>query len=127
MATFEELVASRKAWIADVLQPWCRSAARRDLLQAEQEWMDIAGRADTGATLWSWAWSRFPDLVHEGLNGINETQIVTVQLHDGRSCRGYPDGRAAGPGQLVLISDEPDGPAYGPISIDEIQSVESGL
>mgnify|MGYP000942299374 CR=1 FL=1 len=82
MSSFSELVASRKAWLADVLQPWCRAALRKDLLLAEQEWIDIAGKVDAEKTLWRWAWSRFPELVHESL-GIEETTEVVVTLKTG--------------------------------------------
>ena len=59
---FSALVASRRNWIDLTLKPWCRSASRRDLLAAEQDWLDIAGTADPHKTLWPWAWSRFPVL-----------------------------------------------------------------
>ena len=42
MATFDELVSSRKQWIEKVLKPWCQRAAHKDLTLAEQEWGDIA-------------------------------------------------------------------------------------
>ena len=42
--TFEELVASRKAWLAEVLQPWCRAAPLSALRRAELEWTDIIER-----------------------------------------------------------------------------------
>ena len=125
MADFEELVTSRKAWIADVLQPWCRTATLTALKQAELEWLDIAGKVAAEKTLWPWAWSRFPDLVHESL-GIEETTEVEVTLKDGRNVRGYPDSRASQQGQLVLWgSDTPDAEAkeLGPFSIERISSV----
>ena len=65
MSTFDELVASRQRWISEVLQPWCQAASLADLKKAAAEWGAIAGRVDTDATLWTWAWSRFPDLVHD--------------------------------------------------------------
>ncbi|MFO0917863.1 MAG: hypothetical protein U0872_06050 [Planctomycetaceae bacterium] len=83
MSSFAELVTSRKAWINDVLAPWCRTAQRKDLLLAEQEWTDIAGKVDPESTLWRWAWSRFPELVHESL-GIDESSEVAVALKSGR-------------------------------------------
>jgi hypothetical protein len=52
MSDFEQLVASRKHWIAEVLIPWCRSASLKDLQRAEREWKDIAGKGDPPATLW---------------------------------------------------------------------------
>lgn len=125
MANFEELVASRKAWIAEFLQPWCRSATLAALKQAEQEWLDIAGKVAAEKTLWPWAWSRFPDLVHESL-GIEETSEVEVTLLDGRIVRGYPDSRASQQGQLVLWGSDPDTEdprELGPFSIERISSV----
>jgi hypothetical protein len=125
MTPFDQLVESRKQWIADVLQPWCRAAPRTDLRRAEMEWVDIAGRADPQATLWAWAWGRFPDLVSEGISGIEETWPVQVTLNDGHSWTGYPDSRQSEQGQLVLIADDPSAPnsTLGPFSIDEITQV----
>src|SRR5687767_6788549 len=80
MKTFAELAASRREWIDAVLRPWCVQASRRDLVLAEMDWGDIAGRVDAEATLWTWAWGRFPELVHEGLSGVSETREVRVQL-----------------------------------------------
>ncbi len=125
MATFEELAASRRAWIEDVLKPWCREAVRKDLLRAAMEWGDIAGRVDADATLWTWAWSRFPALVHEGLTGVNETRVVTVTLTNGETVRGFPDARESTEGRLVLISDAPGSEAQGPFSIDDIVDVKA--
>ena len=65
VAEFDDLVASRKAWITDFLQPWCRSAPLAALKRAELDWADIAGKVTADKTLWPWAWARFPDLVHE--------------------------------------------------------------
>ena len=126
MAAFDELVESRKAWIADVLQPWCRTATRSDLRRAEQEWPDIAGKVAPEKTLWPWAWSRFPELVHETL-GIDETTEVQVSLRDGSTVIGYPDARASQQGQLVLWgaeSGEADPMELGPYSIDEVTAVK---
>ena len=124
MTTFAHLVESRRRWISEVLQPWCRTASRRDLRLAELEWPDIAGRADPQSTLWLWAWGRFPDLVSEGISGIDETWRVRVTLQDGQSCTGYPDSRQSEQGQLVLIGDSPStGEPLGPFSIDEIVEV----
>jgi hypothetical protein len=124
-ATFAELVTSRKGWIESVLRPWCRLAARRELLRAEAEWTDIAGRADPGATLWTWAWSRFPDLVHEGLSGVSETHEVRLILRDGAEVIGFPDARRSQQGQLYLVCRLPSGGTRerGPHSIDDIVSV----
>ncbi len=125
MSDFEELVRSRKAWIAEVLQPWCRAASLLALKQAELEWPDIAGKVAPEKTLWPWAWSRFPELVHETL-GIEETLEVEVTLKSGQKVKGYPDSRASQQGRLVLWGSEtPDAPAreLGPFSIEAITSV----
>ncbi|QDU40178.1 hypothetical protein Mal4_45330 [Maioricimonas rarisocia] len=126
MTTFDELAASRRAWIADVLQPWCQSAPLKELRKAADEWGDIAGRVDPDLTLWLWAWSRFPVLYEEGLSGLNETHEVIVTLADGRELRGYPDARQSDRGQLVLLgrSDSGEATELGPISIDDVISVE---
>lgn len=125
MATFEELVASRKTWIAEVLQPWCRSAPLAALKLAELDWADIAGKVAAEKTLWPWAWARFPDLVHESL-GIEETTEVDVELKEGKTVRGFPDARASQQGQLVLwgceaADEEPR--ELGPFSIDRVTAV----
>ncbi|MFG0336125.1 MAG: hypothetical protein ACF8TS_22430 [Maioricimonas sp. JB049] len=126
MTTFDELAASRRAWIADVLQPWCRSAPLKDLRKAADEWGDIAGRVDPDLTLWLWAWSRFPVLYEEGLSGVNETHEVIVTLVDGREMRGYPDARQSVRGQLVLLGRDDSGATVdlGPLTIDDVASVE---
>lgn len=125
-SSFDALVASRRAWIDSVLKPWLRTASRRDLLSAEQEWVDLAGRADPEKTLWPWAWSRFPVLYVDDLGGLEETYRVTITLRDGSQCTGYPDARRSRRGELVLVGDSDDGrsEAHGPFSIDEIGSVE---
>jgi hypothetical protein len=125
MTSFAELVASRKAWLAEVLQPWCRAATRKDLLLAEQDWGDIAGKVDPEATLWRWAWSRFPSLVHENL-GIDETSEVEVTLRNGASLRGFPDSRQSQRGRLVLLTATGDDGRFtdaGPFSLDDVVSV----
>ena len=126
-ATFDALVASRRAWIEHVLKPWCRRTTLADLKRAELEWADIAGRIDAKATLWQWAWSRFPDLVHEGLPGVNETYEVRVTLKNEQTCAGYPDSRQSTAGRLVLISGAADAAGrrtqIGPLSIDDIATV----
>lgn len=124
MSTFADLVASRKAWLAEFLEPWCRTAARKDLLLAELEWTDIAGKVDPEKTLWKWAWSRFPDLIHESL-GIEETSEVVVRLKDGREVRGFPDARKSLRGQLTLLTTDDRGrfADAGPFSLDDIAAI----
>lgn len=124
LSDFAGLVASRTGWIQQVLRPWCQRAVRKDLLLAEQEWFDIAGKVDPGKTLWNWAWSRFPPLVHDDL-GIDESQPVSVTLCDGSTHHGYPDARQSSRGQLVLVGPRPAGGIgdLGPFSIDDILTV----
>lgn len=126
--TFAELAASRREWIANVLHPWCLQASHRELKLAALEWLDIAGKVDADATLWTWAWSRFPALVHEGLAGVNETLEVRVTWTDGTVVEGFPDSRASTNGQLVLLARTGEGTgsyaATEPRSIDEIAAVE---
>jgi hypothetical protein len=121
-STFDELVASRQAWIQTVLKPWAQVARRVDLCLAEQEWTNLAGKVDPTKTLWAWAWGRFPELVHADL-GIDETKAVIVRLHDGRTIHGYPDARDSQQGRLVLIG--PQGEACAPVSIDDVEEVLS--
>ncbi|QDT66527.1 hypothetical protein [Calycomorphotria hydatis] len=122
--TFDELVTSRKAWIDEVLQPWCKNATRKELLQAEGDWQNIAGRVDPAGTLWTWAWSRFPVLVHDELPGLQETHAVRVSLNDGTTAIGFPDARETERGLLVLIPvDVSDGSLLGPFSIDDVADV----
>ncbi len=125
---FQQLAGSRVAWIQDVLKPWCRQACRRDLLLADHEWLDLAGKVDPARTLWAWAWSRFPALIHEEL-GIDESRPVTVRLLDGREFTGYPDARNSQQGRLVLIGTDHAGRLveYGPFAIDEVESIERNL
>lgn len=123
MTSFEELAASRRAWIDDKLMPWCIQAGLKDLKFADLEWTDIAGDVDPDVTLWTWAWSRFPALVHDGLAGVNETSQVRIHLKNGSSYEGYPDGRKSVKGKLFLLaSAEPE--EFGPFTIDEIESAE---
>ncbi|MEX2287433.1 MAG: hypothetical protein WD648_10110 [Planctomycetaceae bacterium] len=126
MASFEDLAASRREWIASVLKPWCQAAPLVELRKAEQEWQDIAGRIDTDSTLWTWAWSRFPNLVHEGLSGVDETHEVRITLSGGSTFTGYPDARKSQKGWLVLVATGggSSGEELGPYSIDEILEVE---
>ena len=127
MPTFSDLVESRKQWIVESLQPWCRTARLADLELAEQEWIDIAGKAAPEQTLWLWAWSRFPALYVEGLGGLEETYAVQVTLRDGSTETGYPDSRRSIHGRLFLIPSREALSAgaseCGPISIDDIESV----
>jgi hypothetical protein len=127
--TFKRLVASRREWIDSVLKPWCRRALLADLKRAELEWENLAGRIDPQATLWTWAWSRFPSLVHEELPGVDETYEVCVTLKNGETRIGYPDNRQTEGGRLVLLSaSDPRRPATAtenaPLSIDEIADVK---
>lgn len=126
--TFDELVDSRKQWIEQVLKPWAQQAVLKDLQRAADEWIDIAGKVDADATLWSWAWERFPALVHDGLTGVNETHEVRVTLRDQTAIVGYPTSREIKPGFLALWCLADDGSRRsemrGPYSIDEIASAE---
>ncbi len=128
MKSFDDLVTSRREWLEQVLKPWCRSARLADLKRAELEWEDIAGKVDPKSTLWTWAWGRFPAIVHEGLAGVNETNAVRVTLQNGQVHSGYPDNRKTAAGRLFLVSDEPaasrSAAEIGPISIDDIAKVE---
>lgn len=129
MTSFEELVAARKNWINEVLRPWCQQASRVDLIKAEPEWVDIAGKVDPDKTLWAWAWSRFPDLVHESL-GIEETTEVEVELKDGRKFQGFPDSRKSQRGQLFLFGYDcvaAKSSDFGPFRIDDIDSVRRSV
>lgn len=124
---FQSLAASRRDWIQTILRPWCQTATVQDLRRAELEWHDLAGRADAAATLWTWAWERFPDAVHADFPGLNETWPLEVQLVDGEILRGYPDARRSLRGQLVLVSHEPA--ATGglsesvPVLLDQVSSI----
>ena len=125
MKSFDDLVVERKKWLHEVLRPWCQAARRADLLKAEPDWIDIAGKISPDKTLWLWAWSRFPELVHESL-GIEETSEVEICLRDGRFIRGFPDSRESRQGQLMLWGAEAVTKQHsklGPFSIDEIISV----
>ncbi|MFN0199357.1 MAG: hypothetical protein ACKVT0_21615 [Planctomycetaceae bacterium] len=135
MQTFDQLAASRRAWIEQVLIPWCRTATLGDLKKADAEWANIAGKVTSDATLWTWAWGRFPVLVLEDLPGINESWQVRLTLRDGRSFIGYPDAKRSTRGELTLLGwpansadVEPQGDAQylGPFSIDDVVAVERG-
>jgi hypothetical protein len=123
--TFEELAAARRDWIEHVLRRWCQQATMKELRKAELEWFDIAGRADTNATLWTWAWERFPAIVHPDLPGVHETHLVEVLLHDGSRLNGYPDSRQSLRGMLVLVGTDEDGAmvTHAAVSIDQIAEV----
>ena len=125
--SFAELIASRRRWLEQELQPWCLQASRRDLVRAELEWLDIAGKVDADKTLWYWAWSRFPALVHEHLVAIDESRRVTVRLRNGETHTGHPDSRQSRQGQLVLLClADPTSRRYedrGPFSIDDIAEI----
>jgi hypothetical protein len=128
VSSFADLIASRRDWIEHVLKPWCRVALLKDLKRAELEWADIAGKVDPKATLWTWAWGRFPAIVHEGLVGVDETNAVRVTLKSGEVHTGYPDNRKSEAGRLILVSAEPSASGrsgeIGPISIDDIAQIE---
>lgn len=126
MQTFQELAASRRQWIDDILVPWCRQASRRELREAEMDWMNVAGRVDPAMTLWIWAWSRFPALTHENVGSLDETKEVQVTLRSGESVIGFPDARESENGLLVLLgkADGGDFEHLGPFSIDDVQAVE---
>ncbi len=122
---FESLAASRRDWIENVLRAWCRQATLKELRKADAEWFDIAGRADANATLWTWAWERFPEIVHPQLPGVHETHEVSVTLNDGRTLSGFPDARQSLRGILVLVGPADCGAIVSgdPISIDQIAAV----
>lgn len=124
--TFEQLAAARRDWIERVLRVWCQRATLKELRKAEQEWFDIAGRADANATLWTWAWERFPAIVHPDLPGVHETHEVKVILHDGTQISGYPDARQSLRGMLVLVGTDADGSmvTHHAVSIDQITQVQ---
>ncbi|MDA1230426.1 MAG: hypothetical protein O2856_06600 [Planctomycetota bacterium] len=124
--TFEQLAAARRDWIERVLRVWCQHAALKELRKAEQEWFDIAGRADANATLWTWAWERFPAIVHPDLPGVHETHLVEVVLCDGTRFSGYPDARQSLRGMLVLVGTDADGAmmTHDAVSIDQIAKVQ---
>ena len=126
--TFAELVSSRQAWIEQVLKPWCLAAPWKELFQAEQDWPDIAGKVDAHGTLWTWAWSRFPVLVADGLQGIEETHLLRVTTRGGQVLVGYPDNRASQHGKLRLLCEtSPNSGQHelsDAISVDDIVAIE---
>ena len=125
--TFADLVASRKQWLEQVLKPWCLAAPWKELIQAQQDWPNIAGQVDPQSTLWVWAWSRFPVLVHDGLPGLDETHRIRVTLQDARIREGFPDNRESRCGKLKLLCETKPGSGQfelsEAISIDDIVSV----
>jgi hypothetical protein len=123
---FEQLAAARREWIESVLRVWCRQATLKELRKAEQEWFDIAGRADVNPTLWTWAWERFQDIVHPELPGVHETFEVRVTLTDGQQIVGYPDGRKSQRGMLVIVGKTEAGELkiHDPTSIDQVAAIE---
>jgi hypothetical protein len=126
MQSFQEMAASRREWISEVLIPWCRQASFKDLREAEHDWINIAGRVDPAMTLWTWAWSRFPCLVHERLPGVNETLEVRIKLTNGETIVGYPDNRESSRGELVVTVSAEDGSIQqsGPYNIDQVVAAE---
>lgn len=126
MNAFETLATSRRTWIEEILIPWCRTANSHELQQAELDWINLAGGVDPKATLWVWAWSRFPILAHDGLPGLNETNEVRITTLSGSSVTGYPDNSESRGSRIVLLTKIANGnfAHYAPISIDDIQSVE---
>jgi hypothetical protein len=126
LLAFEDLAAARRDWIQQVLRPWCQAASHKELRKAELEWLDIAGRVDVQATLWTWAWERFPEIVHAEMAGVHEAWEVRVRLRDGRELTGYPDSRQSQRGVLVLIGRRDDGvfEETSGISIDDIGEIQ---
>jgi hypothetical protein len=124
--SFEQLAASRRAWIDDVLRPWCQASSIKELRKAEAEWFDLAGRADIGATLWTWAWERFPAITHPDLPGVHETHEVQVTMKNGEALRGYPDARKSIRGTLVLVNMNEVGEfqTLQPVSLDDVAAIE---
>ncbi|MFQ5732479.1 MAG: hypothetical protein ACE5KM_11070 [Planctomycetaceae bacterium] len=125
MSTYEELAGSRRDWIDGVLVEWCRRADRAELLKAEADWANIAGQVDPDTTLWTWAWSRFPALVHPGMSGLDETREVRVRLNDGSEFTGYVNARRSRRGELVLsgTSGESRGEDVGPWFLEQFAEV----
>ena len=127
MKTFSDLAAARIDWIESVLKPWCKVAVRAELIKAELEWLNIAGKVDANSTLWTWAWSRFPELVHDGLAGVNETHRVCVFTSDENKLYGFPNERETVQGILSLLTERLDATGnavFEEVSIDDIRAVK---
>ncbi|RLS52292.1 MAG: hypothetical protein DWH91_17040 [Planctomycetota bacterium] len=125
LSAFLQLSASRRAWIQEVLIPWCRQANLPSLFKAEMEWGDIAGRIDPQFSLWLWAWSRFPGLYVEGLRGLDETWPVRLTLRDGSEHTGYPDSRRSSRSQLRLTATVNEQAVdRGPFNLDQVVKLE---
>lgn len=120
-SSYEDLARSRREWIDETLVDWCRRAERAELLKAEGDWTNIAGLVDPEDTLWTWAWSRFPALVHPEMSGLDETREVRVRLTDGREFTGYVDARRSQRGELALLCS--NGDEAGPWTLDDIADV----
>ena len=125
---YSDLVVSRKAWLDNVLRPWCFQAGYKDLLLAEGEWQNLAGKVEPQKTLWYWAWSRFPELVHPDISDINETHALTVELKNGDQYTGFPDARESLHGKLVIqLTEQTDkgmANTQKQFKIDEIHTVQ---
>lgn len=127
--TFSELVTSRKAWLGSVLRPWCEQAGYHDLQRAEGDWPNLAGKVDPQKTLWYWAWSRFPELVHAEISDIDETHALEIELKNGQTCTGYPDARESQHGKLAVLvmgkseSDPAERKTLKQFTIDEIAAI----
>ena len=123
--TYAELVQSRRTWLSHELEGWCRRATVAELQLAEVEWPDLAGRINPDVTLWRWAWSRFPGLVHAEL-GLDESRLVSLQLKDGRCFVGYPNSRRSQKNLLTIYGqadEQQPWEDHGPFSLDEIHSL----
>ncbi|MEM9704388.1 MAG: hypothetical protein AAF907_18245 [Planctomycetota bacterium] len=116
---FTKLVESKRAWLEEVLKPWCRTADLAALRLAEANWIDLAGNVDPQKTLWLWAWGRFEGVVSEELEGFEESLALRLTLKSGETVVGFPDGRASRAEGIVLIAE--DG-STATAALDEIAS-----
>ena len=103
MSTTAEIIASRRLWIDEALRPWCAAASAKELRQAEQDWLDLAGRISPDFSLWMWAWSRYPGLVIPDLWRMDEAVELRVELAGEQVLVGFADARRTKRDQLVLI------------------------